>query len=52
MRANQNSLSELGIYPEIDQMPSLLTRSRPHSYSKVIGLRNQVRDYNGNIERY
>jgi hypothetical protein len=38
MGANQNSLSELGIYSEIDPMSLSLTRLRPHSYVKAIGL--------------
>jgi hypothetical protein len=31
--------------------PSLLTRSRPHNYTKAIGLQNRVREHNGNIKR-
>jgi hypothetical protein len=38
MGANQNSSRELGLYPEIEPTPSLLTRQKPHSYRKVITL--------------
>jgi hypothetical protein len=31
--------------------PSLLTRLRPHSYNKAIGLQNQVRDRSGNMKQ-
>jgi hypothetical protein len=44
MRANQNSSTELGLYSKIDPMPSFLIWPRSHSYSKIIGHRNQVRN--------
>jgi hypothetical protein len=38
----------LAYVPKSGQRPSLLTRSRPHSYSKAIGPQNQVRNHSGN----
>jgi hypothetical protein len=37
--------------PKSTRHPSLLTRLRPHSYSKTIGLQNRVRDRSGNMKR-
>jgi hypothetical protein len=37
-------LWNLAYIPKSIRRPCLLTRSRPHSYSKAIGLRNWVRD--------
>jgi hypothetical protein len=38
----------LAYVPKSVQCPSLLTRPRPHSYSKVIGPQNRVRNRSGN----
>jgi hypothetical protein len=35
--------------PKSTRRPSLLTRSRPHSYRKVVGPRNRVRNHSGNM---
>jgi hypothetical protein len=37
--------------PKLAQRPSLLTWPRPHSYIKVVGPRNRVRNLNGNTRR-
>jgi hypothetical protein len=37
--------------PKLTRHPSLLTQSRPHSYSKAIDPRNRVRDHSGNTRQ-
>jgi hypothetical protein len=44
-------LRNLAYIPNSTRRPSLLTRSRPHSYSKAVGLRNRVRNSNENTTR-
>jgi hypothetical protein len=45
-------LENLAYIPKSTRSPSLLTRPRPHSYSKTIDLRNRVRDHNENTKQY
>jgi hypothetical protein len=37
--------------PKSTRRPCLLSRPRLHSYRKAIGLRNRIRDHNGNTKR-
>jgi hypothetical protein len=41
----------LAYIPKSTRRPSLLTRPRPHSYNKAIGLQNRVRDRSGNTKQ-
>jgi hypothetical protein len=42
MGANQNSSQELVLYPEIDLMRSLLTRSKPLAIDKLLVLETRL----------
>jgi hypothetical protein len=44
-------LKNLAYIPKSTQNPSLLTRPRPHSYSKAVGPRNRARNCSGDTER-
>jgi hypothetical protein len=44
-------LGNLAYIPKSIRRPSLLSRSRPHSYSKAVGPRNRARNHSGITER-
>jgi hypothetical protein len=44
-------LNNLSYILKLIRRPSLLTRPRPHSYSKVIGLQNRVSHRSGNTKQ-
>jgi hypothetical protein len=51
MGADQNSHKNLTYIPESIRRLSLLTRSRPHSYSKAVDPWNWVRNHSKNMNR-
>jgi hypothetical protein len=51
MGANQNSLRELGLYPEINPAPLSSNLAKTYSYSKAVGSWNRVRNRSRNMNR-